>query len=373
MPPPHIDPINPSFALIHDLSSKRVASGYVCIHLSPGNCMDPILTALLQSNEPLDDSQARHVRATLDATMTVLADLEGQISTTLLSLVKLKNERSRQSQYADILKGTLSPIRRIPSEILVEIFLMCRDNSLTASNYSITDPREAPMLMGHVSSRWRQVCHGAPRLWDHFHLSSMPGSMDRTASQFRPILTRSGILPLHVQFEQWYGSPTVIVDETFDAKQVWPLFHDTPQLRDLTRLELRSEMELGEAKEILVQCAMLQECALLQLFNDDGLDPPQHVHPLIHLQRLAIRSHDIFTYDPQEHVPAFALPQLTSLTITNVTYNLDGRIVADMNLAFPALATVELDLDGPIFSEDIEYRIAAASVIGPIKDRVEWY
>ncbi|KAJ7442122.1 hypothetical protein FB451DRAFT_1440538 [Mycena latifolia] len=481
MPPPHLDPIN-------------AASGSVCIHLSPGNCMDPILTALLQSNEPLDDSQARHVRATLDATMTVLADLEGQISKTLLYLVE--NERCRRS-HADTLKGVLSPIRRIPSEILVEIFLACRENSLTASNYSITDPREAPMLMGHVSSRWRQICHGAPRLWNHFHLSVTPGSsMDRTVSQFRPILTRSGILPLHVDFQLWCGSPTatenlfdlifqtherlkslclcitqtttysdslsrifsrrtplpvlssitLIVDGTFDATRVLALFLDMNQLRDvhldthplpphsllsalpwaqLTRLELRSKIELGEAKEILVQCAMLQECALYELSNDEGLDPPQYVHQLVPLQRFAITiydevppefleafsfpnllyldisattlSHnilvnllagskfsleglkpDILTYDPGEPVPSFALPQLTSLTITNVTDNLDGRIVADMvesvcahaggqNLAFPALATVELDLDGPSFSEDVEYRIAAASVIGPIK------
>ncbi|KAJ7453419.1 hypothetical protein FB451DRAFT_1281235, partial [Mycena latifolia] len=490
--------------------------------------MDPVLTALLQNNEPLDDSQARHVRATLDATLAAVADVEGEISKTLLSLVKLEQERRRRSQYADTLKGALSPIRRIPSEILVKIFLICRDNSLTASYYSITDPREAPMLMGHVSSRWRQVCHGAPRLWDHFHLSATPGaSMNRTASQFRPILTRSGILPLHVQFEQWYSSPTTtenlfdlifqtherlkhlylcitettissdslsrifsrptplpvlssitLVDGTLDATRVLALFHDMHQLRDvclhtrplpphsllsalpwaqLTRLELHSRIELGDAKEILVQCAMLQECALYELFDIDGLDPPQYVHQLVPLQRFAITIYDevppefleafsfpnllyldisattlshsvlvnllagskfslealklnvhglklisllhqlpslrtldlqycgaddalfeILTYDPREPVPSFALPQLTSLTITEHTSHLDGRIIADMvesvcahaggqNLAFPALATVKLDLNGLSFSEDVEYRIAAASVTGPIK------
>ncbi|KAJ7442120.1 hypothetical protein FB451DRAFT_1414287 [Mycena latifolia] len=165
---PHVDPINPS---LHSstIFPRRTRLRAPSVSTSPGNCMDPILTALLQSNEPLDASQARHVRATLDATLTSLEDLEGQISKTLRYLVKLENQRSRRSQYADTLKGALSPIRRIPSEILVEIFLACRNNSLTAFNYSVTDPREAPMLMGHVSSRWRQACHGAPRLWDHPH------------------------------------------------------------------------------------------------------------------------------------------------------------------------------------------------------------
>ncbi|KAJ7453446.1 hypothetical protein FB451DRAFT_1373786 [Mycena latifolia] len=493
--------------------------------------MDPILTALLQSNEPLDASQARQVRATLDATLTEPEDLEGQISKTLLSLVKLENERRRRSQYADTLKSALSPIRRTPSEILVEIFLACRDNSLTVSTYSITDPREAPMLMGHISSRWRQVCHGAPRLWNHLHLSATTdSSLNRIVSQLPPILARSRILPLHVKFEQWSDSPTqtedlldlifkpherwkdlylslgrtgpaahslsrifnrrallpilssikLIVAGRFDAEQEFPLFQHAPQLRDvcldldahrlsshslrsalpwaqLTRLELRSGIELGEAKEILVQCAMLQECALYRLINHDGLEPPQHMHRLVPLQRFAISAYDneiapefldafsfpnllsldisartmppsvlvnllarskfnlealqlnvarlevipllrqlpslrtldlrhcaddalfkIFTYDPQEHVPAFALPQLTSLTITNVTYNLDGRIVADMvesvcahaggqNLAFPALATVELHLYDRRFDKEVEARIAAASVTGLVK------
>ncbi|KAJ7453416.1 hypothetical protein FB451DRAFT_1281222 [Mycena latifolia] len=498
--------------------------------------MDPVLTTLLQSNEPLDDSQARHVthvRATLDATLAAVADVEGEISKTLLSLVELEQERRRRSQYADTLKGALSPSRRIPSEILVEIFLTCRDNSLTASNYSITDPGEAPMLMGHISSRWRQVCHGAPRLWDHFHLSATPGSsMDRTASQFRPILTRSGILPLHVQFEQWSGSPTatenlfdlifetherlkhlylcirqtttssdslsrifsrptplpvlssitLIVDGTFDATRVLALFHDMRQLRDVhldthplpphsllsalpwaqsTRLELHSALELSDARDILAQCAMLQECKLDELTNEDDIEPLHHVHHLIHLQRLAISSNDviatefldafsfpnllclnisaaglspnvlvnllarskfslealklnvrlklipllqqlpslrtldlqdcaddalfkIFMCDPQEHVPAFALPQLTSLTITDHTSHLDGRIIAEtvesvcahaggQNLAFPALATVELGLHGPSFNKDVEARIAAVSVTGLVKDHGERY
>ncbi|KAJ7474193.1 hypothetical protein FB451DRAFT_1248279 [Mycena latifolia] len=69
------------------------------------------------------------------------------------------------------LKGVLSPVRRIPSEILAQIFLLCRDNSLDTFQYFVTDPRRAPMLLGHVSSRWRQVSRSSPRLWDHLHIA----------------------------------------------------------------------------------------------------------------------------------------------------------------------------------------------------------
>ncbi|KAJ6595071.1 hypothetical protein DFH09DRAFT_887300, partial [Mycena vulgaris] len=69
------------------------------------------------------------------------------------------------------LKGVLSPIRRIPPEILAEIFLNCRQNSRASEFYSITDPSEAPLLLGRVCSSWRVIAHGTPRLWDalYFH------------------------------------------------------------------------------------------------------------------------------------------------------------------------------------------------------------
>ncbi|KAJ7474197.1 hypothetical protein FB451DRAFT_1035199, partial [Mycena latifolia] len=128
--------------------------------------MDPILATLVQSNEPLTEPQALHVQQILDDTLTALWDVEKEISTVLLSLVKLEKERRIRNEYAATLKGVLSPIRRIPSEILAEIFLMCRDDALSALPYSVADPRQAPMLLGHVSSRWRQVSHSSPRLWD---------------------------------------------------------------------------------------------------------------------------------------------------------------------------------------------------------------
>ncbi|KAJ7458565.1 hypothetical protein FB451DRAFT_1372254 [Mycena latifolia] len=159
--------------------------------------MDPMLT----SNEPLNDAQTLHIRHVLDDTLTAISDLEGEISKTLLSLLKLENERRRRSKYAGTLKGALSPLRRIPPEILAEIFLFCRDDSLQDVDYSVADPRCAPMLLGQIASRWRHVCHGSPRLWDHFHVPTNSAFVNPTAI-LQPILARSQILPLHVRLER---------------------------------------------------------------------------------------------------------------------------------------------------------------------------
>ncbi|KAJ7696683.1 hypothetical protein B0H17DRAFT_928984, partial [Mycena rosella] len=84
-----------------------------------------------------------------------------------ISLVLADLEHQKRCQHEDILamEGALSPIRRIPPEILAEVFIFCRDSSLDAASYSISDPREAPMLLAHICSSWRIVCHRTPRLW----------------------------------------------------------------------------------------------------------------------------------------------------------------------------------------------------------------
>ncbi|KAJ7474142.1 hypothetical protein FB451DRAFT_992314, partial [Mycena latifolia] len=94
-------------------------------------------------------------------TLTSLSSLEEEIPRVFLSLLKLEKERRIRSEYAATLKGVLSPIRRIPSELLAENFLLCCDGT-----FSSADPRYVPTLLGHVSSRWRHFSRGSPRLWD---------------------------------------------------------------------------------------------------------------------------------------------------------------------------------------------------------------
>ncbi|KAJ7077254.1 hypothetical protein B0H15DRAFT_789755, partial [Mycena belliarum] len=67
------------------------------------------------------------------------------------------------------LRGTLSLIRTFPAELLGEVFIFCRDDS-HALRYSTTDPRQAPMILGHVCHHWRSVAHNTPRLWNMLYL-----------------------------------------------------------------------------------------------------------------------------------------------------------------------------------------------------------
>ncbi|KAG2090575.1 hypothetical protein BD769DRAFT_413506 [Suillus cothurnatus] len=59
-----------------------------------------------------------------------------------------------------------SPICRLPSEILSEIFLYClpKDKHLTYTS------RQAPMLLTRICRQWREVAVGLPMLWCRLRL-----------------------------------------------------------------------------------------------------------------------------------------------------------------------------------------------------------
>ncbi|KAK0474925.1 hypothetical protein IW261DRAFT_1341227, partial [Armillaria novae-zelandiae] len=83
----------------------------------------------------------------------------------------ISNARSLQSQLrSEFLVAEhlaiLAPIRRLPTELLQEIFYHCIDGKpfqdiCPEGGYA----SEAPVLFGRVCSRWRTVSFSTPSLW----------------------------------------------------------------------------------------------------------------------------------------------------------------------------------------------------------------
>ncbi|KAJ7676857.1 hypothetical protein DFH06DRAFT_614806 [Mycena polygramma] len=159
--------------------------------------MDPELAKVISGNLPPTDLQSRDIRRMLAVEDAELVQLDQTILAVSLVLSELESQRSRRWETVVALHGAISPIRRIPPEIVADIFLLCRDNSMTSLTYSIADPREAPIVLGQVSSRWRSICHGTPLLWNNVRLmsgSGMPG-----LPYIQTLLARSQNLPVSAQ------------------------------------------------------------------------------------------------------------------------------------------------------------------------------
>ncbi|KAJ7474175.1 hypothetical protein FB451DRAFT_1466735 [Mycena latifolia] len=269
--------------------------------------MDPILGTFIQSNEPPSEPQALHVRQILDDTLSSLSELEEEVSKVVLSLLKLEKERRLRSEYAATLKGVLSPIRRIPSEILAEIFLLCRDNSLDTFQYSVADPRQAPMLLGHVSSRWRQVSHSSTRLWDHLYIQRNSGDWNPPNDILRSILASSRILPLYVNL-QMSGpfSPTGLVDEDV----LDPLFQQHHRLKDV-----RFNFSSINLPSSLCNKRSLPILSSIRIVADENIDIPHLLATFNHAPLM--RSVYIDAYNTSTLSLGYALPwsQLTRLVL----------------------------------------------------------
>ncbi|KAJ7447302.1 hypothetical protein B0H11DRAFT_2082899 [Mycena galericulata] len=106
--------------------------------------------------------------------------------------------QGKASATALIRDRVKSPVRRIPPEILAEIFKFCVKNSLLLGrDYSIDNPRVAPLVLSHVCSLWRAIAIKTPRLWDLLSLSRFPKvSSRKMAARFAERVRRSNRVPL---------------------------------------------------------------------------------------------------------------------------------------------------------------------------------
>ncbi|KAJ7608873.1 hypothetical protein DFH06DRAFT_1247920 [Mycena polygramma] len=155
--------------------------------------MDPLLP-----NKPLDASQGRIVRSQLASTLAELSTLEQTLLKLSLVSAELRRQKNRALDSAAAMRNAHSPIHAAPTEILVEVFRMCRDSSLESPVYSILAASQAPLVLTHVSARWRSICLSTSDLWHHFRICFNPTSILPSPTIIRRLLARSGAIPLHV-------------------------------------------------------------------------------------------------------------------------------------------------------------------------------
>ncbi|KAF8150129.1 hypothetical protein B0H34DRAFT_757444 [Crassisporium funariophilum] len=119
-------------------------------------------------------------------------------------------------------RALLSPMRRIPVDILQEIFIYCVPSEHNASMCAV----EAPVLLTQICSSWRQIALRTPRLWATIHITippkiessnSYPDAeyllMANHLSELRLAavhkwLRRTGASPLFISLVDWETSPT---------------------------------------------------------------------------------------------------------------------------------------------------------------------
>ncbi|KAJ7015960.1 hypothetical protein C8F04DRAFT_1168253 [Mycena alexandri] len=177
----------------------------------------PFVEKLVTNYAP-SDSEIQEIHSFLEGPLTELALLNTQIEAAQAILDRLSAQREALTDQIDAHKALLSPMRRLPQDILQDIFIAC----LPTTHNALIHPRHAPLLLSLVCQRWRWVAHSTPKLWSSFHIPSLSGSdgseLDRpmdvlatSTSAFADMveawLDRSRTCPLSISF----GNPSRFV------------------------------------------------------------------------------------------------------------------------------------------------------------------
>ncbi|KAF8218286.1 hypothetical protein K438DRAFT_1557093, partial [Mycena galopus ATCC 62051] len=119
---------------------------------------------LLNSNEAPEDSEFTFIRSIVSDADACLARLDDEISKIEGKLQQLKEERALLSGYQACNRSIISPLRRIPPEVLAEIF-SCTLPSVTESLRTKEYMACSPWVLSHISARWRAISLSTPSLW----------------------------------------------------------------------------------------------------------------------------------------------------------------------------------------------------------------
>ncbi|KAK0492263.1 hypothetical protein EDD18DRAFT_507956 [Armillaria luteobubalina] len=131
----------------------------------------PRIQHLLSANEPPLEGEEATLRATVSRGSQVLSDLDAQITEVRLILDALLRDRVQAAANIREAKLILHPIRRLPEDILREIFSSCvspQENYLYKDNTDIVpclDAGNPRWTLSQTCRRWRYMALGTPSLW----------------------------------------------------------------------------------------------------------------------------------------------------------------------------------------------------------------
>ncbi|KAK6980738.1 hypothetical protein R3P38DRAFT_3411136 [Favolaschia claudopus] len=145
----------------------------------------------------------QHINTNYVPTDTEVADIRAHLEPHEAELLRLESlieqltlQRNRVREYILPHRALISHPRRLPAEILEEIFIQCLP---TGTRRSAMSAMEAPLLLGRICSSWRSIAFGMPRLWTSLHIPLDSFAFNETReTALMNWLERSLPLPLSV-------------------------------------------------------------------------------------------------------------------------------------------------------------------------------
>ncbi|KAJ7728880.1 hypothetical protein B0H16DRAFT_1470269 [Mycena metata] len=205
---------------------------------------------------PTVDYQVAEIAQSLHTARALKDSLSLEITQLRMQLMRMEREEMHATRHILRCEFALAPIRRIPPEVLSQIFLCYSD--LLGDSHDCLDVAHGVWLLGHICSHWRAVALSTPELWTSCNFSCRRGKRNALAlvdvrlerTKTRPLCIRfhclhgtsedqrkSRCLQIMGAFiahcSQWSELEIKVAPSFYSAKQMDDLRHKIPNLRKL--------------------------------------------------------------------------------------------------------------------------------------------
>ncbi|KAJ6480300.1 hypothetical protein C8R45DRAFT_1005125 [Mycena sanguinolenta] len=335
----------------------------------PEELMQSPFERVLGTNAILSDIECTNIRSFLEGPLKDLNNVTGEINRLQSMIDDAVHRREKLRQFIDAHLALLSPVRRLPDDIVRSVFTA----TLPSTTNATISSDEAPVLLCRVCKSWRVVALSTPQLWASFHIVVPPPSkFDRLVALVTTWLKRSGSVPLNISMvysmaSDWDWDVSPLLETLITVSHRWKNVHltlphsaahvlggltsdDVPQLRSiglcppppvqddelwpldflatkslrkvtftgthsfansaiswgtLTHLDMCPFVPFGHALAILSQCTVLQTCKI-------GLEDAQEENSAM--------------------IPPVVLPQLSRLAVLCVAYGIGPHFFNHVSL-----------------------------------------
>ncbi|KAJ6464727.1 hypothetical protein C8R47DRAFT_1326640 [Mycena vitilis] len=173
----------------------RAPAAFLDLPPTPEHAHD--FTRLRTGNEVPSDSEIPLVREVISSAQDRLNTLETQIRNLEVALSTLVQRRDETRQELHEHRAILHPVRRVPSELVCDIFALALDDPDDMNNMFHASGYTSPWYLGQICGSWRHWAAAYQSLWNRITIpSSAPPSGD--CSAFNELLLRSADAPLNV-------------------------------------------------------------------------------------------------------------------------------------------------------------------------------
>jgi hypothetical protein len=181
---------------------------------------DPSFSRFKESNYLPSDVETRKIRDLISLDEQEGLRIDGEIAAAQAIIHQLRHQREEVDTTLAIRRASISPLRRLPPEILGYIFLLTIPYGI---RYLRPDSRTSPLLLRETCKAWKAIAESTSNLWSSisFNFNMCNGVEAQLSDGIQGWLLRSSRHPIDIQIVYLLKKHTT--DEVPDLDQLFEM------------------------------------------------------------------------------------------------------------------------------------------------------